>query len=362
MSAVTLVTALVAGIAALGAAGDTRGQSEITTRQITKLSPRASVVLDRNCPDVVQPFTLTDNAATLGLFSAKEAASDVGARILQDPAGFLTGKRKLTAPSTDKLGASAKLAAKQLNWLPMTAEVGYGERQHQQETDTLDRDSRLGRQHYPVADRMLQAILASVGQPHDYQFQLFILKNSTRNAVARPGGFLYVDQGLIDDPAHWPKAYFAVAHEVEHVLQRHETKELQSNVIDAVSSKDDLLRVMTGSRGDPNLILNYVKVEKGRFTQHHVDQELQADSCAVRLLSRALPDQQALAASINAFIADLPPPQEQNTAASATDEAKLARSVHDVVDTPVKRHPTNRERVQNLQSIKAEIGSPDKAR
>lgn len=73
-------------------------------------------------------------------------------------------------------------------------------------------------------------------------------------------------------------------------------------LIDAVSSKDDLVKVVTGSRGDPTLILSHVKVEKNRFTRHHVDQELQADSCAVRLLSRAPPDEKALVGSVPAVI------------------------------------------------------------
>ena len=330
----------------------------VRPKEITRLSPKASVVLDRNCPHIVQPYTLSDNAASLALFSAKEAIADASRRLLGGAGTLLGGGRPSIPPPSNQLSASTKLAAKQLNWLPMTAEVAYGERQHQEEAGVLERESKLGQKHYPTADRMLEEILASVGQPHEYQFKLFILKNSSRNAVARPGGFLYLDQGLVDDPAHHPKAYFALAHEVAHVLQRHETKELQSNVIDSISSKDDLARVMTGSRGDPNLVLAHVKVEKNRFTRHHVDQELQADSCAVRLLSRALPDQPSLAASINAFVDDLPKPEQESASATPqTDEAKLARSVHDVVDTPIKRHPNNQERLQNLRSIQAEIGA-----
>lgn len=331
------------------------------TKEITKLSPRASVVLDRNCPLLVQPFTLSDNAASLAVFSAREAVSEVGKRLIGNMGNVFARGLPSMAPQGSQLSASTKLAAKQLNWLPMTAEVAYGERLHQDEAAILDRDSRIGQKHYPTADRMLEDVLAAVGQPHEYQFRLFLLKNSSRNAIARPGGFLYLDQGLVDDPAHHPKAYFALAHEVAHVLQRHETKELQSNVIDSISSKDDLAKVITGSRGDPNLILSYVKIEKNRFTRHHVDQELQADSCAARLLGRALPDQKALAASIDAFLNDLPQPEPVNAPPpSQTDDARLARTVHDVVDTPIKRHPNNQERLQNLRSIYAEItaGAP----
>lgn len=360
---------LLAALLAAAAAGGVCAQVDIRPREVTKLSPHASVVLDRNCPQVVQPFTLTDNAASLAMFSAKEALSDVGTAFLSDPAGFLSGKRKLAVPSTDKLSASARLAAKQLNWLPMTAEVAYGQRQHDEETDILERESRLGRQHYPNADRMLQEILAAVGEPYDYRFQLFILKSSSRNAVARPGGFLYVDQGLIDDPSRWPKAYFAIAHELAHVLQRHETRELQSNAIDAVESKSDVLNLVTNTRVDPNLLLNYVKVQKGRFTKYHVDQELQADSCAVRLLSRTL-DRQALTVSVDAFIADLPQvpaepasrPQQPGGRSSLTDAGRAAQSVQEIVDSPVKRHPTSQERARNLREMQAEIRADARGR
>jgi predicted Zn-dependent protease len=355
---VLFIAAFASTVLSVAAAPDALAQADvIRTKEITRLSPKASVVLDRNCPDIVQPYTLADNTATLALFGAKEAISDVGARLLANAGSILAGNRPALAPSTSKLSASTKLAAKQLNWLPMTAEVAYGERLHQDEVAILERDSKLGQKYYPIADRLLEEVLASVGQPHDYQFKLFILKNSSRNAAARPGGFLYLDQGLVDDPAQLPKAYFAVAHEVAHVLQRHETKELQSNVVDAISSKDELVKVVTGSVANPNLIFSYVKAEKNRYTRHHVDQELQSDSCAVRLLSRALPDSQALAASINAFVQDLPTPEQATASKVApSDEGKLAQSVHDIVDSPVKRHPNNEERLQNLRSITAEIG------
>lgn len=347
-------------LAALVVAATARAQTDaVRPKAITALSPRALVVLDKNCPVVVQPFTLSDNAASLAVFSAKEALSDLGRRFLGGANNPLASALTPRSAPGSELSASTRLAAKQLNWLPMTAEVVYGERLHKEETAILERDSRLGQRHYPTADRMLEEILAGVGEPHEYQFRLFILKNSSRNAIALPGGFLYLDQGLVDDPAHHPKAYFALAHEVAHVLQRHETKELQSTVIDAISSKDDLVKVVTGSQGDPTLILSHVKVEKNRFTRHHVDQELQADSCAVRLLGRALPDEKALAASIDAFVSDLPKAEPATAAAAtrSTDDGKLQRTVHDIVDTPIKRHPNNPERLQNLRSIYAEITS-----
>ena len=43
----------------------------------------------------------------------------------------MTGKTSLSAPMGSGRGASTKLAAKQLNWLPMRAEVAFGQRLHQ---------------------------------------------------------------------------------------------------------------------------------------------------------------------------------------------------------------------------------------
>lgn len=247
----------------------------------------------------------------------------------------------------------------------MSAELLYGEQLHQEETNILEKGYKLGKKYYPVADKMLQEILSKVDQQHEYEFKLFILKNAGGNAVARPGGFLYIDHGLIENPAKHPKAYFSLANEEAHVLQRHETKELQSMVIDSVSDTKELLKIMSRGRNNPNVILAHVKLEKDLFTRHHIDQEMQADSCSVKLLSRVFPDGQGLTNSIKAFLKDLttaeldkpaPPPQ--------SDLERVAASVHDVVNTPVKRHPNSQERMQNLNAIYAEIqrGDPPKGK
>lgn len=330
------------------------GELQIRSKQITKLSPRAAVVLDKNCPQIVQPYKLTDNVASLAVFSAKGVVTDLSKQI----GSLFRGGAGAGAAVGGDLEASTKLAAKQLNWLPMTAEVAFGEKAHGQETAILERDSRPGKRFYPIADQILSDILAAVEEPHAYSFRLFILKNSTHNAIARPGGFLYIDQGLLDDPSQKPRAYFALAHEVAHVLQRHETKEMQSMVVDSITVKDDLVKVISNVRSNPNTILAHVKVEKNRFTQHHSDQELQSDSCAARLLARALPDQRALAVSLNAFLENLSKPEvKPGLPPPKSDGDKLAQSMHEIVDSPLKRHPNNEERQKNLRAMYAEISA-----
>ncbi|MGZ5147439.1 MAG: M48 family metalloprotease, partial [Burkholderiales bacterium] len=172
-----------------------------------------------------------------------------------------------------------------------------------------------------------------------------------------PRGFIYLDQGLIDDPAQHSKAYFALAHEISHVLQRHETKELQSMIVDSMQTKSDLNKVMSSVRGNPSVILSHVKVQKNFFTQHHIDQELQADSCAARVLSRVFADKGQLASSLQAFLKDLPkvaatkPVQQQ----SRNNIENVANAAYSIVKDPIRRHPTTQQRYDNLRTIYYEI-------
>lgn len=323
----------------------------VQVKEIKKLSPIALVVLDKNCPDIVQPYKLTDNAASLAVFSAKEGAKDLIKRGLD----LLPGRTAAPAKKGE-LSDSTRLAAKQLNWLPMNAEVRYGEESHKSETNVLDRQSKLGQKHYPIADSILTEILSNVQEKHEYNFQLFILKNSTRNAMARPGGLLYLDQGLVDNPAQRPKAYFALAHEIAHVLQRHETKELQGMIVDSIHTKDDLMNVMRNVKTDPAVLLAHVKTSKDTFSQHHADQELQSDSCAARVLSRVFPDRLELGNTLDAFLKDLPPPEPVTPRpAPRSDADKLTTIGHDIVNTPLKRHPSTHERSTNLRRMYDEI-------
>lgn len=69
--------------------------------------------------------------------------------------------------------------------------------------------------------------------------------------------------------ARHPKAYFALAHEVAHVLQRHETKDLQSMVIDSISAKKDLMNVISTAGSNSAGVIEHVKVGKNLFSRHH---------------------------------------------------------------------------------------------
>jgi len=349
--------------ASMATAEETVSAAPIATdnaKDIKQVSNVALKVLDKDCPNLVQPFSYADNFKSLSKFTLAEV-TDKASNLVQ---GIFGAKPAAgTAANPDEIPDSLKLAAKQLNWLPMEGEVAYGQHLHEQETAILDRDSRLGKKYYPIADAMLAELLGKLTEPTEYKFQLFILKNSTRNAVARPGGFLYLDQGLLEKDEYRDKAYFAMAHEIAHVLQRHETRELQSMAVDSFTAKKDLVETLPKLKSDPALLLDHVKMGKDIYTQHNVDQELQADSCATRLLARLYPAPK-LASTLQGFIGDLPPVDETvsatDTTVPKTQADKLISLTQDIVSTPMHRHPNSKERKENLDKMYRDITTPAK--
>jgi predicted Zn-dependent protease len=240
----------------------------------------------------------------------------------------------------------------------MDVETMYGERAHLQETSLLEPDSKIGKKYYPIANKMLAEIEAKIGQPYDYHFKLFIQKSAGHNASSRPGGYLYVEKGLLDSPDRYPKAYFAIAHEIAHVLQRHETFELQSMIVDSLTVGEDMEKTIASAGVNPDAVLSRAKYGKHVFIRHHIDQELQADSCATRLLSRVFPDRAGLEHSLTAFLKDLPKPEPVAAPPVPTSDAdRLAASVHEVVDTPIKVHPNSAEREANLRAMYAAVAA-----
>jgi Zn-dependent protease with chaperone function len=113
--------------------------------------------------------------------------------------------------------------------------------------------------------------------------------------------------------------------------------------------------------------LEHVKVDKGIYIRHHIDQELQADARGARLLAGVYPTSNALAESIHAFLNELPKeslqPKEPNTAAitaaATTNPAQQTVAVaavsYDIVKTPLDQHPNSEERRQRLECAYEEI-------
>jgi Zn-dependent protease with chaperone function len=316
---------------------------------------RTLVVRDTKCEKIVKPFKLKDNIGQIFESGVKDLLGD------------LTG----SGDDGDSGKAEEKMrqTARESNWLSMSAELKFGEKAHLAEQDlVLDRETEKRRALYEVAESMLHELTDNLGEKHPYTFQVFILKTETQNALARPGGYLYLDQGLLADEKLRDKARFALAHELAHVLQRHETRELQGLIVDSYESQKDFRKDLQKVGKDPSAMLKRVKFSKDSYVRHQIDQELQADACSVQLLSRAYPEDNRMQMAIDAFLSGLPAaeagqapaaksgsapaPPSSRSAAEAKEVATLAA---DITRTPESRHPNSMERTRNLRDMSVEV-------
>lgn len=314
----------------------------------------SSQAVDLHCQHVVDPFELDANLAALGGLAAAGAT---------DGLSTILGGRGTARSEGHKLTRSVRERAMLLNWMPMSLEQRYGRLIHEDALAAgmlVDRNSSVGKRLYPKADALLALVLSGVSEAHPYTFELHIRGENEDNAMALPGGIVYIDAGLLREPDP-AKARFALAHEISHVLRRHETRIAQARVIDTISltgATSDLIAALRDPTAISAGVLKTATAGHRSFRQHYGDQELQADSCAVRVLSAALPIAEVDAA-VQSFIAILPADAPAATALPSDSRGapRGSGALDDLVvevSRPVDRHPTSRERVDNLKAVRAE--------
>lgn len=121
---------------------------------------------------------------------------------------------------------------------------------------TTDKEVQMGeaiareveKEYKLVDDPLIQKRVEDIGQKIavvcdrkeiDYHFK--VLEDEEINAFALPGGFIYVNKGLIDKVANDDELASVLAHEVGHIVARHSIKKLQ-----AIMSYS-LLRILAAS-------------------------------------------------------------------------------------------------------------------
>lgn len=334
---------------------------------------------DITCTRIVAPYDASDNLAALTDLATGSAVSSFSGWL----DGALSGKslRGTTGVAVTSarhnIPFQVRATALRMNWLPMKAELSYGRLlMDKMKDDMVARDSAQGRVVYPVADRMLADVLKGVNEPHAYQFEVFVRAGSGQNAMALPGGILILDAALVKDPKLRNKALFGLAHEVAHVLQRHETRAVQARIIDTISLRgtvQDLVKSIRSMRGDPMPLLQLALEGKLQFEKHFASQELHSDGCAVRILDKVLDNKGQLATVLQAFVLgltqDFPAAAQvetqtaprsmplglQSTADKVDTAANELKGLFDVVSRPIDRHPAPRERIENLTKTLREV-------
>jgi len=83
----------------------------------------------------------------------------------------------------------------------------------------------------PLVQKKVEDIgkkIAGVCDRKDIDYHFYVLEDEEVNAVSLPGGFVYVNKGLVDKVANDDELACVLAHEVSHIVARHSIKKLQA--------------------------------------------------------------------------------------------------------------------------------------
>ncbi len=135
--------------------------------------------------------------------------------------------------------------------------------------------------------------LARVSDMPNLKFTITVLNDSQVNAFALPGGFVYITRGLLALAENEAEMAGVLAHEIGHVTARH-TAERYSQAMAANIGLAVLGALTSGSQGG-GAINQIAGLGAQLYLQGYSrDQELEADLLAVRYMSRAGYDPNAM--------------------------------------------------------------------
>src|SRR4051812_10327751 len=82
----------------------------------------------------------------------------------------------------------------------------------------------------PVVDGYVNTLgqtIASRTARADLQWQFAVVNTNVINAFALPGGFIYVNRGVLGQASNESELAGVLAHEIEHVVRRHSVKQME---------------------------------------------------------------------------------------------------------------------------------------
>ena len=217
-------------------------------------------------------------------------------------------------------------------------EVQMGQQEAQQVNSQLPiiQDPEINRYLNVLGDS-----LAHVTSRADLNWHFYLVNSNDFNAFALPGGFIYINRGVVERSDRMDQTASVIGHEIGHVVMRHSVKQMQqmqgANVgvmigcILTSICNSGLAQVGIDAAG--NLI--FAKFSRG--------DEAQADSCGVAELVRAgidprgmpemfrklIAERQSKPAGVDAWFTDHPLEEDR----VAATEAQISRYNQAILQT-----------------------------
>lgn len=166
-------------------------------------------------------------------------------------------------------------------------------------------NARLPMVRDPVVGDYVQQLGMSIARTtsrSDLDWRFYVVDSHDVNAFALPGGFVYVNRGLIERATRLDELAGAIGHEIGHVVRRHSVQQMEkaqgANV--AVSLACTLTRLC-----DNNVAQAAIQVGGAAlFAKYSRQDEAEADSEAVENVIRAGIDPEGIPALFNQLLAE----------------------------------------------------------
>jgi len=126
--------------------------------------------------------------------------------------------------------------------------------------------------------------IAQAADPRGIQYTFYVVNSEQVNAFAVPGGFIYINRGLIDRTGNLSELAGVLGHEIGHVVARHGIDQMQrmQNTEMAVNLAYILLGRQPGT-------VEQIGLQAGAgafFARHSREAENEADALAIQYLTQ----------------------------------------------------------------------------
>lgn len=173
--------------------------------------------------------------------------------------------------------------------------------------------------------------LARIADPRGIQYHFYVVNSDVVNAFALPGGYVYLNRGLIERADNLSEMAGVLAHEIGHVAERHSIEQLQ-RAQNANLGLSVLYGVLLG-RNPSQVEQAGIQVGGGAvFAGYGRDAEREADRVGVNYMVRAGFNPNGMAT----FFEELLQMQQRQPSR---------------VEQWFSTHPTTQERVNNTRAI-----------
>ncbi len=146
----------------------------------------------------------------------------------------------------------------------------------------------------PIINEYIQGLGQSIGSlstSENNRFQFFVLRDSSINAFAMPGGHIGINAGLIMASRSESELAGVIAHEISHVTQHHIARSVEkANKLNMPLTAAVIAAILLGA-GDPQVANAAIAASIGGSAQAQLDfsraHEKEADFIGINLLASA---------------------------------------------------------------------------